>query len=462
MVTALIDEPLSTCLAPTRVLARFARQSSWTDLPAPVRHEATRAFLNWVGCAYGGTSHACVDLALAGLTKLGSSGACRVIGRTVRLDAMGACLINGLSVGLHAYDDAHVQTVIHPAAPTVAALLAHAERQPVSGVDFLHALVLSHEIQSRLSCALAVAPARSHVGHYMTGLIGSVGVAAGLGKLMGLSEQQLIWAMGLAAMQGGGFRSSHATMAAPLIPANAGRSALLAAHLAAQGFTCQDEPLTSPNGLLTVVGAPSNPSALTKDLGMHWECMNVAIKPFPNGCLIHAATDVCLELVRAADFSPGEIDKVDIHVHPLSLSLTGRRDPRDAFEAQVSLYHWAAAALVRGKAGLHEATDACVTDPDIIQLQSRIQGHVAEDLCADEARATLSLCDGRKVHAEVRPHLGSAKRPLDDGQLETKFLEQVEAVIDPLQARELAGICWHIQNTPDVGRAAPWAWGDAR
>lgn len=462
MVTSLIDKFPPASTLPTRALARFVGTSCWTDIPAHVRHEATRAFLNWVGCAHGGALHASVDQAIAGLAALANDGNCRVIGRKKRLDPMGAALINGLSVGLHAYDDAHVQTVIHPAAPTVAALLAHAELHPVNGVDFLHALVLSHEIQSRLSCALAVAPARSHVGHYMTGLIGAIGVAAALGKLMGHSEQQLVWAMGLAAMQGAGFRSSHATMAAPLIPANAGRSGLLAAHLAAQGFTCQDEPLTSPNGLLSVVGAPANPAVLTAELGQHWECMNVAIKPFPNGCLIHAATDVCLELVRAATFASDDIDSVDIHVHPLSLSLTGRRDPRDAFEAQVSLYHWAAAALVRGRAGLNEASDACVADPDVVRLQSRIHGHVAEDLRADEARATLILRDGRQFHAEVRPHVGSAQRPLDDGRLEAKFLEQVAAVIDPVQARELAGICWQIQNVPDVGGAAPRSWGGSR
>jgi 2-methylcitrate dehydratase PrpD len=462
MVSSPIQKLSSDTIAPTRTLAQFVARSSWNDIPALVRREATRAFLNWVGCAHGGASHDCVGRALAGVVALGGQGTCRVIGRDNRLDPMGAALINGLSVGLHAYDDAHIQTVIHPAAPTVASLLAHAELHPVTGTDFLHALVLSHEIQSRLSCALAVAPARCHVGHYMTGLIGAIGVAAALGKLMELSEQQLVWAMGLAAMQGAGFRSSHATMAAPLIPANAGRNGLLAAHLAAQGFTCRDEPLTSPNGLLSVVGAPANPTVITEDLGLHWECMNVAIKPFPNGCLIHAATDVCLEITRMADFAADDIERLDIHVHPMSLSLTGRRDPHDAFEAQVSLYHWAAAALLHQRAGLREATDACVADPAIVALSARIHGHVADDLCADEARATLVLRDGRELRAEVRPHVGSAKRPLDDARLETKFLEQVEAVIDPLQARSLARICWQIQNTPDVGRAAPMAWGGAR
>lgn len=104
---------------------------------------------------------------------------------------LGAALLNGLSVSAHAFDDAHLETVAHPGAPTVAALLAHAEQYPVSGVDFLHALVLSCEVQCRLACALAVAPASCDLGWYMTGVTGAVGVAAGVGKLMGLSERQL-------------------------------------------------------------------------------------------------------------------------------------------------------------------------------------------------------------------------------------------------------------------------------
>lgn len=448
---------------PTRQLARFVHASRWSGLPAPVRHEAVRAFVNWVGCAIGGAFHPAIDAALPALRALSAAPHCSVIGRDVQLDAQSAALINGTSVGVNAFDDAHVQTVIHPAAPTVAALLAYseqqAERHAVSGEDFLHALILSHEVQSRLSCALAVAPARCHVGHYMTGLTGAIGVAAGLGKLMGLTEQQLVWAMGHGAMQGGGFRSSHATMSAAFIPGNAGRNGLLAAHLAASNFTCNEEPLATPNGLLSVVGNPPNIDALTERLGQHWECMNVAIKPFPNGCLIHASTDVCLELRRVHDFAPAEIERVEIEAAALSLNLTGKKEPKDAYEAQVSLYHWAAAALHHGRAGLAEASEVCVHDPAVVALRQRIVATVADDLQPDEARAAVVLRDGRRLQAQVRPHVGSAGRPLSDKQLQAKFMAQTEKRLGAERARELASHCWAIAQAADVGQAAPGHWG---
>lgn len=443
----------------TRELARFVHQSRWADMPANVQHEATRAFVNWVGCAHGGAFQPAVERALPALTALSGAGVCTVIGRDVKLDPLNAALLNGLSVGVNAFDDAHVQTVVHPAAPTVAALLAYAELHPVSGQDFLHALVLSHELQARLSCALAVAPARCHVGHYMTGLIGGIGVAAGVGKLMGLTEQQLIWGMGIAAMQGGGFRSSHASMSAAFIPGDAGRGGLLAAHMAQHGFTCTDEPLMTPNGLLQVVGNPPNPEVLTDRLGKHWECLNIAIKPFPNGCLVHAATDVCLELVRGHSFAPGDIAKVEMQASQLTLSLTGKKEPKNFFDAQVSLYHWAAAALLHGRAGLQEASDACVLDPAVIALRERIVATGADDLQADEARAAVILHDGRRFEAEVRPHIGSALRPISDAQLESKFLSQVEPLLGAVRGKELAALCWNLPVAQDVAGAAPGVWG---
>jgi 2-methylcitrate dehydratase PrpD len=293
----------------------------------------------------------------------------------------------------------------------------------------------------------------------MTGLVAPIGVAAGVGKLMGLTEQQLMWAMGIGAMQGSGFRSSHGTMSTAFIPGDAGRNGLLAAHLASQNFTCQDEPLTSPNGLLPVVGRPANADALINGLGQHWECMNAAIKPFPNGCLVHATTDVCLELVRSHAFDSREIQSVSLQVHPLGLTLTGMKEPKDSYQAQASVYHWAAAVLHHGRAGLYEASGTCVHDPKVIALRQRVVATVADDLQADEARATVTLRDGRVLQAEVRPHMGSARRPLTDDQLDTKFLAQVEPRWGAPRARELADICWNLAQASDVGQAAPGCWG---
>lgn len=445
----------------TSQLARFIHRSHWGDLPPAVQHEAVRAFVNWIGCAHGGAHHPAVERALSALEGLSSSTTCTIIGRTERLDMLGAALLNGLSVSAHAFDDAHLETVAHPGAPTVAALLAHAEQYPVSGVDFLHALVLSCEVQCRLACALAVAPASCDLGWYMTGVTGAVGVAAGVGKLMGLSERQLAWGMGLGAMQAGGLRASHGTMSCAFIPADAGRNGLLAARLAANGFTCHEDALTAKHGLLPVFSHRAHAQALTNRLGRHWECMNVSLKPFPSGCLTHAVIDACMELVRQHTFASTEVEHVELQVHRLALELTGRAEPRHSYDAQGSIQHWAAAVLHRRGAGLNEASDACVLDPAIVSLRRRIFAVVAEDLKSDEARVAVTLHDGRRFEAAALPCVGSTRRPMTDEQLQAKFLDQTSAVIGLERASELSDYCWNLATAADVGCAAPGFWGPA-
>jgi 2-methylcitrate dehydratase PrpD len=443
----------------TRQLAEFVHATTWNDLPAEVRHEAVRAFLNWVGCVYGGATHPATLGALVSLNQLSSPGPCTGLGQTTRLTPINAALVNGLAASANAWDDTHLSTIGHPTAPAAAALLAQAELQRVSGQNFLLALALSNEIQARLSCALAVAPASCEIGFYMTGLTGAPGVAAGVAKMMGLCAQRIVWAIGIGATQGAGFRATHGTMCGGFVPANAGRNGLMAAHFAANDFTCHEDALAGPNGFLQVFGSPPNPEALTLRLGNHYECMNVAAKPFPAGCLIHPSIEACLELRREGNFTSQEIEKIELQVSPLGLGLTGKREPRHAYDAQVSVYHWAAAVMLHGRAGLDEASDACVQDPEVIAMRRRVVVQVAEDLNPDAARAAVILRSGERIDVGVDPCLGSARRPMDDAEIEAKALAQMEPVLGADRAKQLVGLCWNLPSAQDVGRAAPGFWG---
>lgn len=443
----------------TQALSRFVHESRWDGLPSKVQHEAVRTFVNWVGCAYGGSSSPAVAQALIAMEGLDAQGFCSVLGTGRRLDSLNAAMVNSLSVGAHAFDDAHLATVAHPAAPSVSALLAYAERHRVSGEDFLHALTLSVELQCRLSSALAVPPAKCEVGWYMTGVTGAVGVAAAVGKLMGFSQQQLAWAMGLAAMQAGGLRASHGSMSCAWIPGNAGRNGLLAAHLAAGNFTCHDDALGATHGLLQLFANPANPLSLTEGLGQHWECMTVSLKPFPSGCLTHAVTDACLQLARSHDFSHDDILRVDLQVHRLAEGLTGRKEPRHSFDAQASIYHWAAAVLINRSAGLREASDECVNDPTVVALRRRVSATVVESLSPDAASVSVTLRDGRHLHMTVEACVGSASQPMSDAELDSKFTAQVSDVLGVDRARQLSAYCWDLAGAADVGQAAPGFWG---
>src|SRR6266545_3079053 len=117
----------------TERLAEFLAASRWEDIPEVVRHEGVRSLLNFVGGALGGCRDEAVDLAVRVLAPTFGPAQATIIGRPEQPDMLNAAFLNAVSANVLEYDDTHLATVIHPAAPVVPGLLALAEQRPVSG-----------------------------------------------------------------------------------------------------------------------------------------------------------------------------------------------------------------------------------------------------------------------------------------------------------------------------------------
>jgi hypothetical protein len=112
--------PKQTAAAPpdlTQKLSHFIVATRYEDLPHAVRHEAKRTLLNWVGCAIGGAPQETVGNAIAALAPFTESRRATLFGRTERMDALNAALINGISSHVLDFDDTHAETGIHPGSP---------------------------------------------------------------------------------------------------------------------------------------------------------------------------------------------------------------------------------------------------------------------------------------------------------------------------------------------------------
>src|SRR5262249_5827221 len=119
----------------TRTLARYIVSAKPGDLPAPVRKEAARTLLNWVGCAIGGSRHETVGIAMSAMTPFSGAPRASILGRKERFDILNAALINGISSHVLDFDDTHSHNIIHPAGPVISAILALSEHQTISGND---------------------------------------------------------------------------------------------------------------------------------------------------------------------------------------------------------------------------------------------------------------------------------------------------------------------------------------
>ena len=435
----------------TETLAAFVAAAKPSSLPAAVQKEATRTFLNWVGCAVGGAKHETVEIALAALLPFSGPAEASILGRSERLDALNAALINGISSHIFDFDDTHLRTVIHPAGPVASALLAFAEHRVVRGPDFVNALVLGIEVECRIGNS--VFPAHYDVGWHITGTCGVFGAAAAVGKLLSLDAERMAWAFGIAASQPVGLREMFGSMTKSFHPGRAAQNGMTASLLAARGYTSSTHALEAKRGWLNVLSTEHDIAELTEDLGSRYEILSNTYKPFACGIVIHPVIDACIQL-RNQGIKPDVIRSATLRVHPLVLELTGKTEPQTGLEAKFSVFHAAAIALSEGRAGEQQFTDAAARRPAVINLRRRVRAVVDPLLAPDAATVSLSLTDGREVEKSVDHAIGSLSRPLTDADLEAKFIDLSEANLTGASTEQLLRLCRQVNNLDDVAEIA--------
>ena len=434
----------------TKEIASYAVGTRYDALPDAVQKEGARTFLNWMGCVLGGCHDAAVDIADSVVAEAGGNPLASVIGRGRRANIQDAAFLNCLSSTVNSFDDTHLATVTHPTGPVAAALFAYSEKHAVSGQEFVNALVLGIEIECRLSNVLLMEPAQANLGLFITGITGPIGAAVALGRLMQFDEERMRWAIGIAATQACGVRATHGAMGAFFVPAHAARSGVWGAMLAQKGFTSTDHVLEGAKGLVEIFAGNANLDLAVEGLGQHFELLANAYKPYPSGIVVQPVIDSCLEIApQIADCR--SVASVKLMVHPLALNLTGRREPKNPVEAQISLFHWAAACLLQRTAGLAQLSQQCIDDSDVAQLRARIEAIADKNLERDEAIAEVLLVDGRVLRAHVAHARGSKERPMTDAELDAKFTAQAVTVLSSEASDQLRYMCRNLAALHHTG-----------
>jgi 2-methylcitrate dehydratase PrpD len=433
----------------TRILASYIVESDYDRLPSDVVAEARRAIVNYVGCALGGCREAAVAIALETFEPFFGRATAGVLGREERMDPLHAALMNGISSHVHDYDDTTPGNYSHPTSPVASALFAYASANRVSGRDFLHAFILGFEAESRV--ANAVYPAHYDVGWHMTGTAGVFGAATAIGHLVGLTVQQMVWALGLAATQAAGLREMFGSMGKAFHPGRSAQSGYAAALLAAKGFTAGERGIEGPRGFAAVTARKYDLTKITRGLGVDFDLRVNTYKPFPCGIVNHPTIDGCIQLHAAHQLAAGSVKSVRLRVAPLVLDLCNQRNITVGLQGKFSVYHGAAVGLVRGKAGLGEYSDETVNDPEVKRVREGTTAVGDANLSEDQAHVEVELADGRRLSIFVAESLGNLKRPMSNAQLDVKFRDQAATVLPSAAVDRLLEQCWSIDTLDNVG-----------
>ncbi|HYJ94342.1 MAG TPA: MmgE/PrpD family protein [Vicinamibacterales bacterium] len=433
----------------TKALASYVVKNRWEDIPEDVRHEAKRALINVIGCAIGGSPHPAVTAAIRALSPFSGERTASIVGRPERLDPLHASLMNGISSHVEDYDDTTPKNYSHTSSPVSSALLAYASANRVRGRDFVEAFILGFEAASR--AGNVVYPAHYDVGWHMTGTIGVFGAAAGIGKLIGLNEQQMVWALGLAATQSAGLREMFGSMGKAFHPGRSAQNGYAAALLAQAGFTSGEHGIEGPRGFAHVLAATRDLSKITTRLGVDFDLRENTYKPFPCGIVNHPTIDGAIQIHDEHRPDPASIVAVRLRVAPLVLDLCNQQNITKGLQGKFSVYHGAAVGLVRGKGGLREYTDEAVNDPAIKRVRELTTATGDPSVTEDQVHVEVELRDGRKLSKLVEQSLGNIHRPLTDKQLEEKFRDQAILVLPAPEVESVIQLCWKIDRLEDVG-----------
>ena len=415
----------------TQTLGAFTAQH---DAPsAALLHAARRTLLNHLGCAMGVAQDATVRAALDVMLPSAGAPTATVIGQATRSDPMTAAFVNAIAANLLDYDDTHLATVIHPAAPIFPPLLALAEQRGLSGAAVLHAFLLGGEVACRIG--LGVSPGHYDRGWHITATTGVLGAAAGCARLLGLDAERSAHAIGLAASLAGSIVENLPTAGKNLGVGNAARHGLQAALFAEAGWQAAPTAIEGALGWARAMGDTPDLSAMLEGLGDRWEIACNTFKPYPAGIVFHAVIDAAIALRGAVPLDA--VTAISVAGDALLLA-RGDRVVSNARDARVSIHHCVALGLVRGTAGVADFEAPAVADPALAAMRGLVRAELDTTLPRGAARVTLTLADGRCLAHTVETPLGSEAQPLSDGQLEAKFLA----------------------NAPQAGAAIAAIWGD--
>ena len=328
----------------------------------------------------------------------------------------------------------------------------------VSGQEFLTALVAGIEAECKVG--LAVWPNHYDIGWHITSSTGGIGAAVAVGKILGLDEEKMANAIGVAAAQVTGLREMFGSDTKSFHVGRSSQNGLLASLLAKEGFTSSTVALEAKRGFVKVVGQGVDKlDEQVGTLGDVWETGKNSFKPFPCGIVIHPIIDACVQLGREIKEKLGadgikQVKGVHARVHPLVLELTGKKEPKDELQAKFSVYHGGAVGLLFGKATPAQYEDHIVTDKDVVSVRDSIQATADQSLTADEAYITVLLQDGSKLEKHVEHAVGSVEVPMTEQLLQEKFLDQVTPVLGSEKAKAASDAVWKLADASNMAKAA--------
>jgi 2-methylcitrate dehydratase PrpD len=443
----------TTVTGPTSVLAQFAAELSWADIPDKVQQRVKDILMDTLASALVG--HGADDTAtvIDFARDLGGAGDSTVIGGQP-LAMTGATVANGFLITAQMLCDVHRPTLCHVTPEIVAPSLVIGERRDASGAEFLTSIAIGLEICTRVGIGMNYIPFRRR-GWHAPGITGTLGAAAAVGRLLGLNPAQMSNALSLAGSQAGGTFAQLGYPALKFQQARGALSGLMAGLLAARGLRAAEEILTHPDGgLYSAFSDGGDPDAAVEGLGGRWELENISLRAWPVGVHLLNPVACLLALLDAHQLSPENIARIDVRLGPAGTKTHARKAWQDTFRARMSL-HWAMAVVLHDRAcWLEQFSPDRLTDRAVSDFADK-RVLLMEDPALKGAAAYVALetVDGHVYSMTREFPPGDAAAPFTHEEVLAKLFVAGQDFGSP---EELARLDADVATMEDVGHVRPF------
>lgn len=408
-------------------LERFILDTRWEGLPAEVQERARVCLIDLMGALITGSRSEQFLTGIKLAKRIFGEGNVAAVGNDELFSFMGAAAAMGHSSNAYDIDDGHNIIRAHPGTSFIGGILAAAYEKDVDCSELLAAMVVAYETTIRMGLAIMDYYKYAH----SSGTFGSVGTAAGVGRIYGFTKEQMNNVLSVAEFN------------APLVP----------------GIRSAEYPSMNKDGvpfgvmtgaiavMETLSGFTGNKNLLEADeyrvylddLGSVYEIMKLYFKPYTCCRWAHPAIDSCLEVMRENKLTYEDILRVEIHTFK-GASMLSKIVPKTADEAQYNIAYPVAAAIVTGDFGLNQITEEAFNNKDILSMMDKLSFSVDDEIDANFpqrriCRSTIVTKDGRRLSSRQCEPRGEAADNVGIDWISDKF-KRITAPVIASEAQE--------------------------
>ena len=334
-----------------------------------------------------------------------------------------------LSSGIFAHvielDDGHRIGMVHPGAPVISALLAVAEKYPVSSKDLLRGIIVGYEVAIRLACA--VQPSHKLKYYHATGTCGTVGAAMGIAAMLGFDFEQTKSAFSAATTSAAGILEMI-DGDTQMKPYNAGRAAMdgvTAAFIGKARFKSPEDALGGKRGFLKVMTDEPKLKYITDFTGDNYMIESIYRKPYAACRHCHTAIEAALHIREKNGFDINSIDSIDVKTYKLAVEGHDHVQIEGENSAKMSIPYSLAVSLCTGKAGMDEFMDERINDSLVLETTKKVIVTANDELTALCPQKRVAIVNVKTLNGDYSERVdypkGEPENPLTREELEDKF-----------------------------------------